>query len=461
MIFEAARWVALAVCFLLFAFVAAYVVFGLPRLRNQLAIVMTALLTVLLCFAATLASGVLKFGLLGCAIALVGAQGGWFLGRRSLRFGTQQVKLYPLKPHITPQIHPEAFSSTLPAPIGTSSPLFSSEALSTTQYAKIGPFQIEKEIGRGSMGAVYLGVDPAGRHLAIKALALDSDFDGDALAEARSRFVREAETAGRLRHSDIVSILDAGEDRGLAYIAMEYLQGHDLQGYTRQGQLLPVTRVLHIVARVADALAYAHRQGIVHRDIKPANVMVDLSRNMVKIMDFGIAHVTDAQRTRTGLVLGTPSYMSPEQLAGGAVDGRSDIYSLGVMLFQLLTGSLPHQADSMSRVLYLIANEPAPDVRVIRPGLPETLANVVTLALQKQPETRYADANQFASDLRDVANCLVSASASEMCGDHSLLIMRTAINLPEPPVATDPQLTQDFPSTVAVMQSDKRHNHNI
>lgn len=270
--------------------------------------------------------------------------------------------------------------------------------------ATLGRYRIERELGRGSMGAVYLGYDPQiGRPLAIKTMRLSREFEGHELTEARARFFREAEMAGRLHHPDIVTIFDASEESNLAYIAMEYFTGHDLLRHTLPGRLLPVDAVLDTVARVALALAYAHTQGVVHRDIKPANVMIDPTRNAIKVTDFGIASITNSCRTRTGLVLGTPSFMSPEQLAGRRVDGRSDLYSLGVMLFQLLTGTLPHASESMAQLMSQIANDPAPDVRTLRPELPEELANVVALALEKRPEVRYADGGQLASDLRAVA----------------------------------------------------------
>jgi serine/threonine-protein kinase len=156
------------------------------------------------------------------------------------------------------------------------------------------------------------------------------------------------------------------------------------------------------VARVAEALAYAHTQNVVHRDIKPANIMYESESDTVKVTDFGIARITDSSKTKTGLVLGTPSFMSPEQLAGKKVDGRSDLYSLGVMLYQMLAGVLPFRGDSMSELMFKIANEEAADIRIIRPELPENLANVVALALSKRPETRYQTGDQFALDLRAV-----------------------------------------------------------
>ena len=275
----------------------------------------------------------------------------------------------------------------------------------------LGRFMVQRELGRGAMGAVYLGADPQSRRqVAIKTMALTQEFSGDQLADARQRFLREAETAGRLRHPDIVTIVDAGEDRNLAYIAMELLSGYDLTRHTRANSLLPVPQVLQITARVADALAFAHKHGVIHRDVKPANVMIDPAIDQVKVTDFGIARVTDASKTRTGAVLGTPSYMSPEQLAGRRLDGRSDLYSLGVMLFQLLTGQLPMRGDSMAALMYAIANTPAPDVRSVRPELPQTLAEVVALALEKRPEVRYADGQQLALDLRTVAAMFEAAA---------------------------------------------------
>jgi eukaryotic-like serine/threonine-protein kinase len=268
----------------------------------------------------------------------------------------------------------------------------------------LGRYQVEKELGKGAMGVVYLGKDPKiGRIVAIKTLALSQEFEGEELDDARERFFREAETAGRLQHQHIVTIFDAGEEHDLAYIAMEFLKGKDLVEVTRAGQLLPVSKVLSIVARVAEALAYAHHQNVVHRDIKPANIMYDPESDSVKVTDFGIARITDSSRTKTGLILGTPSFMSAEQIAGKKIDGRSDLYSLGVMLYQMLTGSLPFKGDSMAELMFKIANEAAPDIRVARAGLSAELAAVVARSIGKLPADRYQDGNQFAAELRVLA----------------------------------------------------------
>lgn len=276
----------------------------------------------------------------------------------------------------------------------------------------LGRYQVEKELGKGAMGVVYLGKDPKiGRVVAIKTMALSQEFEGEELTDARERFFREAETAGRLQHQNIVTIFDAGEEHDLAYIAMEFLKGKDLVDFCKDGQLLPMPKVLSIVARVAEALAYAHKQNVVHRDIKPANIMYELESDTVKVTDFGIARITDSSKTKTGLVLGTPSFMSPEQIAGKKVDGRSDLYSLGVMLFQMLAGVLPFRGDSMAELMYKIANEEAPDIRIIRKDIPERLAQIVALSLAKRSENRYQDGDQFAADLRALASGAPPASA--------------------------------------------------
>lgn len=278
----------------------------------------------------------------------------------------------------------------------------------------LGRYQVEKELGKGAMGVVYLGKDPKiGRVVAIKTMALSQEFAGDELTDARERFFREAETAGRLQHQNIVTIFDAGEEHDLAYIAMEFLKGRDLADHCKADNLLPVPVVVAIAARVAEALAYAHRQMVVHRDIKPANIMYERETDTVKVTDFGIARITDSSKTKTGLVLGTPSFMSPEQLAGKKVDGRSDLYSLGVMLFQMLTGVLPFRGDSMAELMFKIANEEAPDIRAVRPDLPAELARVVAKLLVKRPELRYQDGDKVAAELKAALNGDAPAARSE------------------------------------------------
>jgi serine/threonine-protein kinase len=272
---------------------------------------------------------------------------------------------------------------------------------------RLGPYRLDRELGRGAMGRVYLAHDTeTGQEVAVKTLALAREFDGYALQEARQRFHREAEAARRLQHPDIVRVLRTGEERGIAYIAMERLTGHDLSQHLRAGSLLPMATVVAIGTRVATALAHAHALGVVHRDIKPANVMIDLTRGQVKVTDFGIARLSGASRTRTGLILGSPSYMSPEQIAGREADGRSDLYALGVLMFHMLTGDLPLSGHTMTELMAAIANQPAPDVRSLRPSVPEALADVLGILLDKRPELRYPDGLELATDLHLISSML-------------------------------------------------------
>jgi hypothetical protein len=276
---------------------------------------------------------------------------------------------------------------------------------------RLGRYQLEREIGRGAMGVVYLGRDTAiNRMVAIKAIPLASEFSDAELVEARSRFFREAETAGRLNHPNIVTIYDVGEEGGLAYIAMEYLKGRHLSDYAKSDNLLEPRKVLEIIGRTAEALGFAHKQQVVHRDIKPANLMYDAGTDTLKITDFGIARLSGAGSTRTGIVLGTPSFMSPEQLEGRTVTGHSDLFSLGVSLFQLLTGQLPFTADSMTGLMQQIAEAQHPPLRAFRPDLPACVEIIVDRALAKNPDARYDTGAQMAAALEDCRSKLPSGS---------------------------------------------------
>ena len=265
----------------------------------------------------------------------------------------------------------------------------------------LGRYQVEKELGKGAMGIVYLGRDPKiSRVVAIKTMALAQEFEEDELDEVKERFFREAETAGRLSHPNIVTIYDAGEEHDLAYIAMEFLKGEDLSKYTKKENLLDMKTVVSIVTRAAEGLAFAHAQNVVHRDIKPANLMYEPESDSLKITDFGIARITDSSKTKTGMVLGTPSYMSPEQLAGKKVDGRSDLFSLGVMLYQLLSGSLPFKAESMASLMFKITNEDAPDITTLLPDIPKCLVDIINKTLVKNADERYQTGTDMANDLK-------------------------------------------------------------
>jgi eukaryotic-like serine/threonine-protein kinase len=264
----------------------------------------------------------------------------------------------------------------------------------------LGRYKVLKELGRGAMGVVYLGKDPTiHRFVAIKTMRLDEADDLDTVQEAKARFFREAESTGRLSHPNIVTIFDAGEEGDLGYIAMELLEGTTLKGWTRKPKLLPFDKLVSIVATVAEAMDYAHQQSVVHRDIKPANIMLT-KEQVVKIMDFGIAKMATFAKTQTDVVLGTPTYMSPEQIAGKKVDGRSDIFSLAVVMFELLIGRPPFMADNVSALLFAIAQTPHPSLKALRSDLPPAVKDVIDRALQKDPALRYRRASEFATALR-------------------------------------------------------------
>jgi serine/threonine-protein kinase len=314
------------------------------------------------------------------------------------------------KPKAPPSPAPGPSPSLTPAPAAAArdpagqecaTPV-SAVAAAGPELQRLGRYNLEREIGRGAMGIVYLGRDTAiNRSVAIKAIPLASEFSDAELVEARARFFREAETAGRLNHPNIVTIYDVGEERGLAYIAMEYLKGRHLSDHATSNNLLEPRKVLEVIARTAEALGFAHKQQVVHRDIKPANLMYDAGTDILKITDFGIARLTGAGSTRTGIVLGTPSFMSPEQLEGRNVTGHSDLFSLGVSLFQLLTGQLPFSADSMTGLMQQIAEVPHPPLRAFRPDLPECVEVIIDRALAKNPDARFDSGAQMAAALND------------------------------------------------------------
>jgi len=275
------------------------------------------------------------------------------------------------------------------------------------QNTTLGRYEVIKELGRGAMGIVYLGKDPKiNRQVAIKTLRFEDEITEEQMKSIKERFFREAESAGNLTHPNIIRIFDAGEDQDVAFIAMELLHGKDLKEKCEKSALLPYPRVIELIIYVADALDYAHKQGVIHRDIKPANLML-LKDSTLRITDFGIARIQATSKTATGAVLGTPAYMSPEQVNGKKVDGRSDIFSLGITLFEMLTGEKPFHADSIAALLYRIANVEHPDPREFNPHLPEKIIPVINKALAKELDKRYQTAGEMATDLRE---CLTSFS---------------------------------------------------
>jgi len=299
--------------------------------------------------------------------------------------------------------HLETLTAHLPAGTALGNAGTSTVALDNPAVEKpvLGRYRIERLLGQGAMGAVYLAEDPdIGRTVALKALPLAEEFEGAALEEARGRLKREAEAAGRLKHPNIVAVHDVGEEHDLAYIAMDYAEGRSLAAWTEGENLLPVDEVLYVCAEVAEALHYAHARKVVHRDIKPGNVIYDPASGAVKVTDFGVASLVDDRKTRTGTVLGSPSYMSPEQITGNRIDGRSDLFSLGVTLYQLLTGRLPFRGDSVANLAYRITQEKHPNLGRVRRGLPACASRIVNKALQKDPDDRYASGIDMAEALR-------------------------------------------------------------
>lgn len=269
---------------------------------------------------------------------------------------------------------------------------------------RLGRYVIERKLGRGAMGAVYLARDPRiNRAVALKVIPLEKEFEDDELAEARIRFFREAESAGRLTHPNIVTVYDAGEDQDLAYIAMEYLEGTPLTRFTHPQKLLAPTKALELCARVADALDYAHTQGVVHRDIKPANILYNLRDDVLKISDFGVARLTDNNRTKTGIVLGTPMYMSPEQLSAEPLGGHSDLFSLGVTLYELLTGEVPFQATNIAALMTKITSDDPSPVSNRRAGIPPSVDALLHKAMAKDARKRFASGADMAAVLRQCA----------------------------------------------------------
>jgi eukaryotic-like serine/threonine-protein kinase len=277
---------------------------------------------------------------------------------------------------------------------------------------RFGRFQVTGLLGRGASGQVYLAEAAGEGRVAIKTLELDTALPAREQAEHRERFQRQAEVMRSLAHPDMVRLLDQGVAGGTPWIAMELALGVELSRYTRANRLLPEPVVLRIAARVAHALAHAHARGVVHRDLKPANIRVDLGSDSVKLLDFGVARVEDAAVTRTGVTLGTPAYMAPEQLTGDHADPRSDAYALGVMLYELLAGRLPYPATTLGELLRAVsAGHPEP-LSQRRPDVPPGLADLVMRLLARHPGDRPQDLQQLAIDLLQWADELAPPAPS-------------------------------------------------
>jgi serine/threonine-protein kinase len=301
---------------------------------------------------------------------------------------------------------------------------------------KLGRYKILGELGRGAMGVVYKAEDPAlDRIVALKTIIL-SEGDAAGRKDYHARFFQEAKASARLTHPQIITVYDFGEEGDLAYLAMEFLKGTELRTRMTKGEI-SVPEAVHIAEQVAEGLGYAHEHGVVHRDIKPSNIML-LPHEQVKIMDFGIARMRASDhKTSTGLVLGTPKYMSPEQVAGAAVDHRSDIFSLGVVLYEMLTRSRLFSGEDTPQIFYNVVNvQPAPPSR-LNPEVPPMLDFVLERALKKDPGVRYQDAFELAADLRSCMIELVdretgAAAKKDSDRDATKTLKLEASTLPPP-----------------------------
>jgi serine/threonine-protein kinase len=276
------------------------------------------------------------------------------------------------------------------------------------EATKLGRYAIQSELGRGAMGVVYKATDTAlERTVAVKTVNMALEREGADKYEAR--FYQEARAAGSLNHPNIVTVYDVGKEANVAYMAMEFIEGVELRSLLGEGRALPVSQAVSIAVQVAEGLAYAHQHGVVHRDIKPANIMV-VANGPVKITDFGIARMRAAadELTQTGMMLGSPKYMSPEQVIGKRADHRSDIFSLGVILYEMLSGGAPFNGENVTALMYQIVNFAPPAPSAVNAAVPQLLNFIVAKMLAKPLEERYQSAQELAQDLR---NCERQISA--------------------------------------------------
>jgi serine/threonine protein kinase len=289
---------------------------------------------------------------------------------------------------------------------------------------KIGKYVIVKEVGRGSTGVVYLSHDPYYRRdVAIKVYNLES-HDEDRARVTRKMFLSEAHMVGMLQHPNILPIFDAGEEEGHYYIVTEHVHGaRTLSAYCKPDNLLPVDDVAEIMYKCAKALHYAHSRGVIHRDIKPSNIMLTQA-NDVRIIDFGIALVADSDISRIEGIAGSPSYMSPEQVQSLEITNRSDLYSLGAVLYEMLTGFRPFRGGNLSKLLHQIVYATAQPIHALRPDIPEVLETSVAKALQKDPAKRYRNGLELAADLTRVHQALRDGT-SKLDRQEQFSILRT------------------------------------
>src|SRR5437016_7735123 len=309
---------------------------------------------------------------------------------------------------------------------------------------KLGKYEIRRELGRGAMGIVYEGYDPLiKRSVALKTIRADQ-LSGENAETVVARFRREAQAAGRLSHPNIVSIYDFGEEEGVWYIAMEFVKGRELKDYFQANERFTTADMVRIMTKLLDALDYSHRQGVIHRDIKPANIIL-LADGSVKVADFGIAHIETSNMTQVGTTLGTPAYMSPEQIMGLPVDGRSDLFSAGVILYQFLTGERPFSGTSTTTMRKVLEENPLPPSR-FNVQAPAAMDAVVQKALAKRPEERFQTAGEFAAALNAAAHGEMTASPPHAAAAEATVLATASGPRSSAPIAsTQPAVTPASP----------------
>lgn len=285
---------------------------------------------------------------------------------------------------------------------------------------KIGKYKILGILGKGGMGIVYKALDPdIEREVAIKTIRFDTLTDGTEKDDLMARFMREARAAGKLAHPNIVTIYDVGREKDVTYIVMQYVEGQNLQGLVYSGKKFSCQEIIELMRPICDSLDYAHENGIVHRDIKPANIMIDKSGKPF-LADFGVARIETSTMTQAGTTVGTLSYMSPEQIQGQTVDGRSDIFALGVILYELLSGKKPFFGDNISTIVYKIVHEEPQRITEVNQALPGGYELVIKKALAKNPEDRYQTCQQLVSDLENSGKILEQTLAYETDKEASI-----------------------------------------
>ncbi|HNL27791.1 MAG TPA: serine/threonine-protein kinase, partial [bacterium] len=279
---------------------------------------------------------------------------------------------------------------------------------------KLGRYEIVQVLGQGAMGIVYKGVDPMiGRTVALKTLKSGSEIPEQQLTEFKRRFAQEAQSAGRLNHRNIVTVYDVGEEEGLAYIAMEFIKGRPLDDLIAEKHPFTIEQIVDIMIQICEGLGYAHKNGVIHRDIKPANIVLT-DDQIAKVTDFGIAKLTSTSATQTGMVVGTPSYMSPEQITGRGVDNRSDIFSIGAVFYELLTYEKAFPGDNITTVMYRVVHENPAPLSISNAMVPPQFQAIIERAMAKNPADRYPDAETMASDIRNYKTATANMGATQV-----------------------------------------------